>query len=469
MDTNAQNTLVLIFQHVDIFCTMLDHYSDQSKTVVGFQISAYESVVQSYVEKYVAKKNDQLRISTALSLKNMDECGLLSFIDDRRGQFSIHRGLLQTIQNLDSKRIRELGQPDLDIIYVQMKKLYDYFVPQGRAFDRYDQSFQENMAVLFDVLQETLAKIDHNAKALDGCSKRLSETLESHDFNQLVMSDQVRKALDEIIRISKRNILPTLTFLNEKAMTENSSAMYLIRRIRESFERTSFHNELGNISAIEMKLLSYSEVIAEIRLRLHRYVEMDRRQREIYNNIELHFNELYAAVISRLDSKLTGKRIPSEDPIFHQARMFRGMANWNSVKLTGALIEMPEHFDDRYLAEYMRTKFNRADALNASKREPTKNSSTAKDRYEKNQKINRIKVLMGRFDCSEGATDLYMAVHKHLSTNLPGYKLPDIYDALHFVEKSKVGRCSLERKEIIYNSQKLSYLVKRLEETKIGQ
>lgn len=464
MDTNAQNTLVIIFQNVEIFCTMLDHYSDKSKTVVGFQIAAYETVVQSYLNTQIPKKTDQQRIRAALSLNNMNECGLLSFIDDRRGQFALQRGLLQTIQNLDSKRIRELGQPDLDIIYVQMKKLYDYFIPQGRAFDRHDPTFRENLAALFDVLQETLAKIDHNTKALEGSSKRLSEILESHDFNKMIMSDQVRSALDEVIRISRRNIRPTLIFLNEKAMTADSSAMYLIRRIRESFERTSFYNDLANISTIEMKLLSYAEVIADIRRRLNRYVEMDRYQREIYNNIELRFNELYDAVVSRLDAKLTGKRIPFEHQIFEPSRHFRGLANWNAVKLTGALIELPEYAEDKYVNEYIISKLNRADALKTQKKKPSQKDSTAKERYEKDQRIKRIKILMQGFDTSLVSSDLYESVHEYLLQGLPNYSLSDIYDALHFIDRTIIRKTTLERSEIIYKSQRLSYLVQRLEE-----
>ena len=128
METNAQNTVVTIFQHVGVFYTMLDHYSDQSKTVVGFQISVYESVLQHYLEQNITDRNDRQRIASALDVSNMFECGLLSFINDSQGVFGLQQGLLQTIQGLDSKRIRELGQPDLDIIYAQMRSLYDYFI-----------------------------------------------------------------------------------------------------------------------------------------------------------------------------------------------------------------------------------------------------------------------------------------------------------------------------------------------------
>lgn len=461
MDTNAQNTVVIIFQHVDIFFTMLDHYAGNSKTVVGFQIAAYESVIESYLNKKELSKQDGQRIRTALSIKNMNECCLLSFVDDQRGQFALQRSLLQTIQNLDSKRIRELGQPDLDNIYEQIRRLYDFFIPKAGIYEREDLDFRENLAALMDVLHETLNKIDHNVRALEGSSKRLSEILDSHDFNQMVMNDRVRNALQEVIRISKRNIRPTLVFLNEKIMAAGTSAMQLIREIRESFAKTGFHIEYANIATIEMKLLSYAEVIGDTRRRMNRYVEMDRKQRELYNNIEQRFNELYALVVSRLDSKLTGKKVPSDDPIFEPARAFRGLVNWTSSNLTGAQIELPEYAGDQYVHEYIRNQLNRADAINSSKRTPGKDPLSAKERFEKTQRIQRIKQAMDGFDIHGALDDLYLAIHQHLVTSLTNYELKDLFDALHFVANNKLYQATLLRGEIIYKSQKLLYLVRR--------
>jgi len=461
MDTNAQNTLVIIFQHVEIFFTMLDHYTDNSKTVSGFQISAYDKVIESYLNKRELSKQDCQRIRAALSIKNMNECCLLSYVDDQRGQFVLQRGLLQTIQNLDSKRIRELGQPDLDVIYDQIKRLYDYFISKAGIYERDDIDFKENLAALMDVLHETLNKIDHNVRALEGSSKRLSDILDSHDFNQMVMNDRVRKALKEVIHISKRNIQPTLIFLNEKIMAAGSSAMGLIREIKQCFAKTSFHIEYANISTIEMKLLSYADVIGETRRRMNRYVEMDRKQRELYNNIEQRFNELHELVISRLDSKLTGKRIPADSPIFEPARSFRGLVSWTSTNLTSTLIELPSFADEQYVREHIRTQLDKADAIDASKRKPVKDPLTARERFEKKQRIQRIKHVMASFGNLREVPDLYLAVHRLLEENLKNYMLKDVFDALHFVEDSKLYKPTLFRGEIIYKSQKLSYLIRR--------
>ncbi len=467
-ETNAQHTVVTIFQHVDVFYTMLDHYADHTKTVAGFQISRYESVLYSYLEQHIPDKTDRHKIAAALDVNNMQACGLLSFINDSRGQFGLQQGLLQTIQSLDSKRIRALGQPDLDIIYSQVRSLYDYFERKGGAYDRNDPDFQENLATLMDTLQGILGKIDHNVRALAGSSKRLSEIVDSHDFNQLLMSDQVRNALDEIIHISKRNIQPTLTFLNEKAMASDASAMYLIGKIRESFRRTTFYNELANISAIEMKLLSYSEVIKDIRKRLYRYVEMERKQRQLYNNIEKRFNALHEKVVARQDTRLKGKQIPADDPIFACSRMFSGLNNWSRSGLTGSLIVLPEERDNRYAIEYIRDKQNRADALATSKRTPQKRTDSAQDSVKKKRRVMRIKTAMVDFNPTLAAEDLYHAMHVYLVDALEDYQLRDIYDALHFAGKGYRIKQSLERKEILYNSQKLTYMAKRLESTANG-
>lgn len=461
MDTNAQNTLVIIFQHVEIFFTMLDHYTSNSKTVIGFKVSAYENVIESYLNRKELSKQDCQRIRAALSIKNMNECCLLSFVDDQRGQFALQRGLLQTIQNLDSKRIRELGQPDLDSIYEQIKRLYDYFISKAGIYEREDLDFKENLAALLDVLHETLNKIDHNVRALEGSSKRLSEILDSHDFNQMVMNDRVRNALQEVIHISKRNIQPTLIFLNEKIMAAGTSAMRLIREIKECFAKASFHIEYANISTIEMKLLSYADVIGDTRRRMNRYVEMDRKQRELYNNIELWFNELHELVVSRLDSKLTGKRIPADAPIFEPARSFRGLVSWTSSNLTGAHIELPQYANEQYVHEYIRSQLDKVDAINSSKRTPSKDPASAKERFEKKQRIHRIKQVMASFSNQAAEKDLYLAIHQILEENLKDYKLKDVFDALHFAEESKLYRPTLLRGEIIYKSQKLSYLIRR--------
>jgi hypothetical protein len=460
MDTNAQNTLVIIFQHVEIFFTMLDHYSDSSKHVVGFKVAEYEGVIEQYLDRLEFKQQDKQRIRIALSVRNMNECSLLSFVDDQRGQFSLQRGLLQTIQGLDSKRIRELGQPDLDNIYGQIKRLHDYFIPLVGIYNCDDPDFNENLIVLMDVLQETLTKIDHNVRALEGSSKRLSEVIESHNFNQMAMNDQVRSALEEVIQISKRNIRPTLIFLNEKIMATGTSAMLLIREIRESFFEKGFHSEYANISTIEMKLLSYAEVISDTRRRMNRYVEMDKKQRNLYNNIEQRFNELYSLVVSRLDSKLTGKKIPSGDPIFEPSRSFTGLVNWTQSKLTGPLIELPENAGDQYVNEYIRNKLDQAHAINSNKRTPVKDPLSAQERFEKKQRIQRVKLAMKGFESKAVNDDLYLSVHNHLKEYLANYQLMDLFDALHFIPKDTQYRATLVSRDIIYKSKKLTYMVR---------
>ncbi|GLW37425.1 hypothetical protein Pcaca04_13610 [Pectobacterium carotovorum subsp. carotovorum] len=462
MQTNAQNTLVMLFQHVDIFFTMLDYHASRHKSVVGFSISSYEATLTSYVEHQVADPNDRRRIISALSIRNLNKCGLLSFINDSKGLFSLQKGLLQTIQNLDSRRIRELGQPDLDIIYAQVRTLYDYFLSKQGAFGHDDPEFLENLAALTDTMQDIFSKIDHNVRALDGSSKRLSEIVDSHDFNQQVPTEQVQKALDEIIRIYRRNIKPTLTFLNEKAMANDASAMYLIRKIRESLEKTTFYKELNNIVTIEMKLLSYVEVINLIRKKLRRYVDMSIAQRKLYDNIEIQFNEINQLVLELLDTRLKGKQLSLGHPIFTPSSIFSGLQSWSRTNLTAPLIELPADFGAGMALEYIRTKLNRADMLGTAKRRSSANPH-AKESYLRRKHVMRIKKAMASFEDTNAVPDLYLAIHQHLCRTLPEYGLKDIYDALPFVSKRLFKKQTLERREIRYGTKVLSYTVKRLE------
>ena len=68
-----------------------------------------------------------------------------------------------------------------------------------------------------------------------------------------------------------------------------------------------------------MKLLSYSQVILETRRRMNRYVDMDKKSRALYNSIEKKWNELYGLVVDRLDTKLIGKQVPHDHPVFEPA------------------------------------------------------------------------------------------------------------------------------------------------------
>ena len=463
METNAQSTVVTIFQHVQIFFDMLDHFGSKKNSFTAFPVALYEKVVQTYLEERVDDKKDRVRIVRALSVINLEECGLLSFVNDARGEFGLQRSLLQTIQGLDSRRIRELGQPDLDIIYSQMKRHHEYFSSKGGAFSRYDKDFQEELQALMDTLQDILAKVDHNCRALSGSSQRLSEIIDSHDFNKLAMTDQVSDALDEIVRIGRRNINPTLMFLNEQAMAWDSSAMRLLREIKESFRRTTFHNEQIYIASVEMKLLSYSEVIKQIRNKLYRYVEMNRRQRNIYNAVEKRFNELNDLIIERMDTRLRGKKIPPEHSVFYPANMLRGLTNWTRTSLTNKLLQLA---DDDSLAlhadEFIRKKLKRADAIEDKKRQAGKSVGKARDTLERKQRVKRIKHAMMNFDAGSSGDDIYFAIHQHLSQNLTGYTLRDIYDAMPFVRGKGPMLIKIDRNSIEYQGQKLTYMKKYL-------
>ncbi|WP_286271637.1 hypothetical protein [Thalassotalea hakodatensis] len=465
METNAQNTLVLIFQHVEIYFSLLDFYAHESKSATCFRISEYEAVLEHYARTKIEDKKERDRISNSLSLNNLNACSLLSFINEQRGIFAIQSGLLQTIQCLDSKRIRELGQPDLDIITAQIQTLFRFF--QSPTCDLHSKNTEtaEHLMSLMDIMQDTLAKIAHNVRALDGSSKRLSEILESHDFNKLVATEQVRSAIDEIIQISKRNIQPTLIFLNEKAMVKASSALYMIRKMRQQLENTPFIVQHRNISSIEMKLLSYSEVIRDIRQRLYRYVDMDRQQRELYNRIEERFNELHSAAVLTMDAKLKGKQLSSSSPLFADSRILWGLHNWSRSNLTSALFEFPKNDFKYALDEYIRTKLNRVDALGSNKRKPSAKRQTAKETLRERKRIRIMKDAMTNFEPSEAIEDVYLEIHELLVSSMTDYQLADIYDALPFIDERWKIRKTLKKSEIIYGNHKLSYMIKRLEAT----
>lgn len=465
MKTNAQNTLAILFQHIDIFFNIIDHYNSESKSISGFQISVYEHVLQNYTQQRISDINDQKRVLSVLSLHNLNQCKLLAYIDDAKGIFRIQNDLLSVIKNIDSTRLRELGQPDLDAIYAQIRTQYDFFVQQQENYSHYDPEFMEHIDALMDILQDVFSKIEHNVRALDGSAKRLSEIVDSHDFEKHTPTEQVEKAFEEITRIYQRNILPTLNFLNEKAMAKDSSAIYLIRKIREKLSQARFYEEASTILIIEIRLLSFIEIISDVRRKLHRYIEMNKKQRALYNAVEQHYNELNSLVINLLDSKLTGKILSHQHEFFHPAKIFNQLTSWSRTNLTKQLIRLPNNFNVQEAYEHIRSKLDNAETFNSKKHIPTNKVRDVKEHILKRKRVERIKRLMCSFqniDCD----DLYFEIHHYLSDKLEQYALKDIYDARAFLPEKYTIITTLQRGTILYNQQKLSYPIKKLVEKK---
>ncbi|MHC5226351.1 hypothetical protein [Ignatzschineria sp. LJL83] len=463
MKTNPQNTLVILFQHVDIFFNIIDYYNERSPNISDFQISVYESILQNYIRQKVADENDKKRIIAALSLHNLNQCDFLAYINDAQGVFNIQNDLLSVIRNMDSKRMRELGQPDLDVIYAQIKTIYDHFSQHQHYFSSIDPSpeFIENLTALIDTMQNIFSKIEHNVRALEGSAKRLSDIVDSHNFEQQTPTEQVKKSLKEITKIYQRNIQPTLAFLNEDAMTKDSSAMYLIRKIREMLSGFQLYEETRTIYIIEMRLLSFTEIITDIRRKLHRYIEMDQKQRQLYNAIEQQYNELSALVLQLLDSKLTGKTLSSQHEFFYPSKIFNQLTNWTRINFTSSLIELPHNLNTEEVDEYIRSKLNNAEALKSKKRRPIKKNIDFKQHLQKRRRVEKIKLLMQSFPEKE-FKDLYFAIHQHLSNNLEQYSLKDIYDARAFLSKNLLITTTLKQGSIQYNHQELRYPIKKL-------
>ncbi|MDP0562702.1 MAG: hypothetical protein QS721_10420 [Candidatus Endonucleobacter sp. (ex Gigantidas childressi)] len=473
MDTNAQNTMVIIYQHVEIFFSMLDNYGNTKNNDSSFPLAAYQAVISAYIKREDLSKQDENRINNALSISNLQDCCLISFYDEASGQFELKKHIIDGIRNLDSRRIRELGQPDLDNIYLQLKTVHDYFIPQSGLYDKESYEFAENMATLKDILQDSLTKMDHNVRALEGSSKRLADILDDHDFNMMVVTDQVSSALKEVIRISKRNIRPTLIFLNERSMTSDSSAMRLIRELKEQFQKDGLYKVATNVGNIEMKLLSYSQVILETRRRMNRYVEMNRKSRALYNAIEKKWNELYGLVVDRLDTKLTGKHVPAGHPVFDPAKEFLGITTWTST--SAGLIEMPEYAGTEYRDEYIRDQLEQVEAIKTKKRKLGKQRLTTQERIKDKKHLEKLIKVMGSYAIDEFKPDLYFAVHTYLKSKLPGYMLTDLFEGVNLITITNKDKSedqirldkgiyvvpTLSRGEIIHNKQKLSYVVRK--------
>jgi len=460
LHSKPETTAVFIFQHVDIFYNLIDKYSVSKGAVLDFSISAFEAELLAQLEAKKLKPADSRRVMEVLDLDNLNACGMLAFIDHRRGCFQLQPSLLEVIQNLDSKRIRELGQPDLDAIYSEVHRTYAYFTSVNCRWYHGDTRFSEHLDSLFATLQGTLGKIDRNVRALEGSLKRLSLIVDDHEFGLMRPTDQVRTALEEIYKIYERNVIPTLRFLDEKAMAKNASAMYLIGQIVSRFkDRHTFARECQHLLAIESQLLSYSEPVSKVRAALQKYLAMDAETRKRLDHIEAHYNQLRDKAMAIRDGRQNFTTLSVTDPVFSPASILAGYSAKDRRLQRKALLNFAD-CDSRALAdEHLRCVQADYKTFNDNKRDAREleaKADTSRDRLQ----VLRIQAAMDSFQPSLPLLDLYADLHQHLLQHVDDYRLSDLMDAQAFVEDVK-HRIIYRKSSLEYRGERLEYLIRR--------
>jgi len=463
--TNPQQTIVLMFTHVEPFFWLLDHHGSQMEEL-DFTISAYERSLREYLQE-IEDGTVRVNINRALSVNNLNECGFLTYVDKNRGAFNFQPHILDTLRALDSKRIRELGQPDLDFIHSQVLTVHKYYMSDSCCWIKEDLLWQEQLIALKEILHDTLARIDRNVRALEGSANRLAAVLDKHHQQMLLPTDKVRKALVEVQRIYDRNIIPTLTFLTPGAQVDEHSAMNLIQQIHQRFSDESFFAETHYIATVEMRLLSYSEKVAKIRKRMHQYLLMDQKQRQLFEAVESRFNELYGQCLDNLDQRINKRSLAPNHPIFERSKGFYGLNRWNADTTSFRnQIEWPENDVRALTLEHIRVKQDEAVAVKKASKKHTHSVQRVNEADRQQRKrIDRLMKAMEGFEATEGMYDVYKEINSYLLEAMDDYQLPDIYDALPMIDSRFRLKPLYRRDEITLGDYKLSYMIKSLEYT----
>lgn len=463
MITNPQNTMMFIYKHIEPFYFMLDQLGRQIDSL-DFPISAYERALGEYV-RTLNDPAERTNVRRGLSVSNLNDCGFLTYVDTSRGAFNLQPFILDGIRSIESHRIRELGQPDLDFIHGQFLTVYRYFMSEQCTWYSDDVGWQEHLTTLIEVLHETLARIDRNVRALDGSANHLANILEQHNNDLMLPTEKVRKALLEVQHIYDRNIIPTLTFLTINAQVGEHSIMYLIKRIHERFRDTRFYKETQIISTVEMRLLSYSQEVSKIKKRMHHFLLMDQSQRALFEAVERRFNTLKNLCVDSLDERINNRNIDYADPFFDPSRRLEGMTRWvANTRSYRTHIEWPDADVRGLTLEHIRIRQTEAEAIKAvsTKTLHVKQRITEHERAQRKH-IDKIIEVMKSFVAETETVDAYLAVHTHLVYGLEGYQLPDLYDALAMIDDGYTLVPCFRRATLQHEDYKLTYMINKLE------
>ncbi len=463
MPVNSDQTLVAILNHKGVFFRLIDRVHLNSKNPsMEFTISDYEALMVETARNFDTSL--RRRFYETLSLENLERNGLLNYLDRRTGRFRLQDFILEMLRHLDSKRLRELSSAELNQLMKQLEECYRQVSDPTVLWIPGDSTFEELVESVFQNLQHVASRLKSNVRALRGQAERLASIVDEQDFTDLERTDQVRVALNEILRIHERHVTPTLQFLDERldirrARTElfgDSAPMALVKQIIGRFIERKLSDHVTRLQRIQFHILALGREVGGIAKTLDTYVKYAEAERRRYNRTEQLYNELRDAVQQRQTGQLRDFMLRSSHSVFKPARPLGTLKNFSRAQ--SANINWPQIKGTRAFDEVLRTRVAMASVrpkpLISNGSEPV----TAEE-IEERRMMERILQAMRSYDYSKPCKDVYLSVHHHLSEHMEGYSLNQLMDALPFLNGKGTIEPSASVKFLVleYQDMRLRY------------
>lgn len=444
---NSDQTIIAILNNKALFFRLMDHaLADYKNHALEFTISDYDALLVATTKGF--NDTERRRLFDTLSIDNLERNGLLNYADRRTGRFRLQDFILQMLQHLDSKRLRELSSAELNQLMKQLEECYRQVSDTQVMWIAGDDNFEELVSSVYSSLQHIASKLKSNVRALKGQTERLATIVDEKSYIDLERSDQVRVALNEILRIHERHVTPTLQFLDERldirrARTElfgETAPMALLKKIIARFEERKLTDHVAKLQRIQFHILAMGREIGDIAKGLDSYVKYAEAERRRYNRTEQLYNALRGAVEEKQTGLLRDFMLRPDHPVFASARPLGGLKSF--LRAQSANVNWPKSEGSFALNEILRVRLeaelNKPRVEFSGVGEPTSDAEIAQRKF-----IEKMLAVMADFNYEQNYDDAFLSVHQFLCEHLSDYSLKNLMDAVPFLSAKGIVELAL--------------------------
>lgn len=441
---NSDQTLMAILQNKKIFYALMDSVKESVGSLSNeFTIGDYDRLLDD-AGRMLASSSDRQKILDALCLENLHRNGLLIYLDQKVGIFRLQAFVLDMLQHLDSKRIRELSSADLQQLWKQLEECYRQVCDPTIMWIPDDNDYEEMLSTVYSTFQHVASELRKNIRGLRGKTEDLARIVEDVSEGRMEKVEQVRRALDSIILIHERHVTPTLEFLDQYAglngksesdtLSNRGGPMALVREIIQKFDDRNKDIHVSRLQRIHFHIMSFAKEASEIAECLSVYVRFAERERKRYDRAETLFNDLLEAVRKKQTGNLRDYLLQPEDPVFAPMRAIGPLKSF--LKGQSSNINWPKEGGIGDLAEMLRVKVQ----AYRDRSSPGFVEAEAIPPHSKQERLERTMLVRIRehlrdFDLSRCQGELFKSVHEYMADRMDDYELHMLFDAVGLIQE----------------------------------
>ncbi len=318
MRVSRDRILQAMLKHKAAFYTLLDYVQAQG----GSAEIPQGLYIQQYY-KHIVGSEDAFAIRV-LTLDSLYKNGIIVHLDMQAGTLTLQSFVIDLLRFIDTSRVRELSAADFEHMREQFQSqcaaMEDKLTLAGHP------DYEEAKVTLFDLIDQTLSKIQQNVEGLTAQVNKLGERYEHLDHQGFNAADS-QQLLDDASKLYERFISPCNAFLSPSMIMRDGKKSFT-QSMRRLYEVHEHRGESYTGFRIRYKLTairSYYKDIADMQRRVQRYTQTLAAERGRYNAIEKSYNQLMDAVVDLRHGKLRGTKLATDAAVFQQNVSFLGL------------------------------------------------------------------------------------------------------------------------------------------------